>query len=101
MADIETLLHELGLLGDPIPRSRVVALLRSFTGQRLYFAHNRLVRPEQVRLAQKLLGAGMARPDVVRALTERLQVSQATANRIVNRALQERAPAMSQLELLS
>ena len=95
MADLETLLHELRALGDPIPQSRVLALLRSFTGQRIYFARNRLVKPEQVRLAGSLLAAGMCRADAARALVERLQIHQSTAYELLQEALNERAKPLN------
>lgn len=98
--ELETLLHELRSLGDPIPQSKVFAVLRSFKGQRVYFARSTLERPEQVRLARSMLASGMVRSDVVCALVERLQVSEATARRIVNQALDEARPAMVQLEML-
>lgn len=90
MADLETLLHELQCLGDPIPQSRVRALLRSFVGHRIYFARRALIKPEQVRTAAAMLDAGMTRPDIARALMERLQASETTAYRIIGRALNER-----------
>lgn len=90
MADLDTLLHELRALGDPVPQSRIFALLRTFTGQRIFFARSSLVRPAQIHLAATMLRSGMPRSEVAIALTERLQVSKATANRIIGRALDER-----------
>lgn len=98
--ELETLLHEIRALGDPIPQSRVLAVIRSFAGQRVYFARAALVRPEQVRLARSMLGCGMVRAEIMRALVERLQVSEATAYRIINQALDESRPMMQQLDLL-
>lgn len=99
MADLDALLHELRSLGDPIPQARVMALLRSFTGQRIYFARSALVKPERRRLAASMLAVGMPQADVARALVERLQVSEATAYRIIAEARTERHGGR-QLELL-
>lgn len=97
--ELETLLHEIRALGDPIPQAKVLALLRSQAGQRIYFAHSALVRPERVRLARAMLQAGMARPDIMRALVERLRVSEATAYRLITEALDESRPHMRQVDM--
>lgn len=91
MADLDALLHELEAIpGCASTKRRVRQLFVTFAGQRIYFARSALVRPEQVRLASTMLAAGMARCDIARSLVERLQVSEATAYRIITRALNER-----------
>lgn len=88
MSDLHALLHELDRgPGCPACKRHVRQLLGTFAGQRLYFAKSQLLKPEQVRMAQAMLSAGMERADIARALMERLQVSEATAYRLIARAL--------------
>ena len=96
-ADIETLLYELKALPDPCPHTHVLALLRSFAGHRLYLSKGVLVRPEQVRVALLMLKSGMSRPEVARALQERLGVSEKTAYRIISRSISRRPPEQADL----
>ncbi len=98
MPNIDTLLYELAQLGDPVPQSRLMAKIRSFKGERFYFAKSSLVPPEQDWLAVALLRSGMSRAEVSHALAERLQVSVSTANRIIKRVTKQQQP--TQLDLL-
>lgn len=98
--ELDTLLHEVRALGIPEPyQSRLMALLGTFWGQKIYFARSVLVRPEQVRLARTMLHAGMPRAEIKRALIERLQVSEATAYRLIAQALEANQPSMQQVDM--
>lgn len=100
MSDLTSLLHELDALPGCVHTKRSVkALLRSFAGRRLYLAKRDLLRPDQVRLAASMLANGMQRAEVAKALQVRLEVSESTAYRVIQRALDARRPAMTQLGL--
>lgn len=92
VTDLELLLHELGKLPEPLSRARVVALIGSFAGRRLYLSRRQLVRTEHLRMAAAMLAAGMDRPEIAKALMQRLQVSESTAYRIIRQALTVHRP---------
>ena len=97
----EALLHELEAIpGCAAAKRRVRQLFVTLVGQRIFFSRSVLERPARVQLARSMLAAGMARADIMRALVERLQVSEATAYRLINDALIEpRPPIMKQPDL--
>jgi len=86
--DFELFLHELQAIPPPeFTRERVTTLLQSFEGRRLYLTKRTLVRPHQVRMAAHLLKGGLSRAEAARTLSSHLEVSEATAYRIIAKAL--------------
>ena len=83
---------------DAIPgcirtKDRMRTLLRGMVGQRMRLTQRDLVRPEAVRVARKLLDAGLSPTEARRALVGRLLISRDRAERLVMLALSERAVA--------
>ena len=89
MSDAETFLHELERLGDPVPKHRLIALVHSFAGQRIWFTRA-MHRRRRIEMAREMLDSGMDRIEVVEAVMERFEVHRSTAYRIVQSAFQHR-----------
>lgn len=79
---------------DPAAKQAVLAILRSMVGQRVYLARAQLVRAELLQHALDMLDAGIAPRDVRARLTARGEFSRRTAERLVEQALNRRAPAL-------
>ena len=100
VTDFEIFLHELRSIPEgEFTRDRVIHLLRSFAGRRLYLPLRELVRPHQVRVADHLLRSGLTRAEAARQLVAHLEISESTAYRIISRALDQRRPRAVQLEI--
>lgn len=96
VGDFELLLHELEQLPELVHRSRVFALLRSFSGRRFTVDTRLLRRMERERVVRGLLASDMSRTEASRALQERLGVTDRTAQRLICRALASPRPIRRQ-----
>jgi hypothetical protein len=91
---MQELLMELDRLPiDESARAQVKGLLRRMAGQRVHLGKRSLVDPERVRLALSMLRAGSSATQVRVELAATLHCSKWTAQRIVTRALSQRAEA--------
>jgi hypothetical protein len=86
VTDFELLLHELDRMPELIHRSRMYALLRSFSGRRMRIDGRVFRRMERLQVAGGMLASGMDRLEAAQALQERLGVSSTTARRLVSKA---------------
>ena len=91
VTELQLLLAEFAALPPLVERQTVLDLLRSFSGQRVYFSHRQLVtiaeRQARIRMAATLLAARMSRADAARVIMVRCGVKKASAYKIVNAAL--------------
>lgn len=95
--ELETLLAEVNAMPN-CTKENVIRLIKTMAGKRVYFAKYALVKPDHIAGARKMLDQKMARDEVRDRLKTWLSVSDATAYRIINKALNE-APAQ-QLRLI-
>jgi hypothetical protein len=87
MTDLEEIIAEINRIdGCGVTKSRVVAVLRSQVGKRVYFAKGVLTLPQQIALAADLLKS-MPRNAARDSLMIRLRVSRAVAYELIRRAL--------------
>jgi Mor family transcriptional regulator len=83
----DSLQAELGEMEIPHQvRTRLLHLVGSFGGQRLYVPKRDTVFAERLHEIAKLVGSGMSGPEIVDAVRSRYGVSTGTAYRLINRA---------------
>jgi len=88
MTDFEYLLSRLHeAAGDDATRKRIVSVLRSFEGRRVYIARAAFGDDGRVSAARSMLDAGMVRADIAAALQGRFGVSRSTSYKLIGEAL--------------
>jgi hypothetical protein len=95
VTEFDILMHEL----RAIPRTeftidRVEKLVSSLRGKRVYVRKRDFEWPHRLRMASHLLQNGIARSEAAQTLAVTLEVSESTAYRILQCALNEVRPAM-------
>ena len=91
MTDLEMIIDEINRIdGCDVTKLRVIAVLRSQVGRRIYFAKGVLSTPQQVAMAVSMLAAGMPRNAIRDALMTRLRVSRDVAYDLIRKALAAR-----------
>lgn len=91
VTELQVLMAEVESLPPVVERERVLSLLQSFVGQRIYFSRHRLVyrqeRAQRIRVAASLLASNMTRAESVKVMMERFGLRETAARTIVNEAL--------------
>ncbi len=97
MTDVEELIaSNASITGDADTKRQCIAVLRSMVGRRIYVAKGKLVSTQRRQLAAQLLHIDrMTTAEAAFALTERLQVSRRTAQRLVRQARRIRQARLS------
>lgn len=91
VTDFDIFMHELRAIPKPeFTLERVEKLVASLRGKRLYVRQGDFEWPYRLRMASHLLASGVARAEAARTLAATLDVSESTAYRILQSALDER-----------
>lgn len=91
MTEIDELISRIeDVPGCAMTKRRVLAVLASMAGRRMFFAYRALVLPNRLHLAADLLDEHMTTAEAATALVARLGVSRRTAQRLVLKARQQR-----------
>lgn len=95
--DFDILMHELRKIeGCKQTLAKVERLFDSMRGKRIYVRAGDFEWPYRLKMASHLLASGVGRTEAVRTLASTLEVSESTAYRIVNHAMQAQVGAAQQ-----